>query len=133
MIRSLVRYLARHYRSRWPQDKGRRLVSYAENAREGLGRLRLHVKTGGLAERRLGGLIHDLGLSGVGELRTRLGRSWRRKLARLLDPDEVTERDFWRIVQETQGCCAGGMALDEALQESMSAVTTEPTEWQAEF
>ena len=129
----VARYLARHYRSRWPQDKGRRLVSYAENAREGLKRYRVNVETGGPVERRLGGLIHDLGLSGIGELRVRLSRSWRRKLARLLDPDEVTERDFWRIVGEARCCLEGGMDLDQALQESMAAVTTEPTEWQVEL
>jgi hypothetical protein len=81
----------------------------------------------------LGGLIHDLGLSGVGELRAALGRSWRRKLARLLDTDEVTEADFWRIVHEIQSCREGGMPLEEALQESIATVTTESSEWQAEL
>jgi hypothetical protein len=56
----------------------------------------------------MGGLVHELGLSGVGELRTQLGRVWRRKLARLLDPDEVTERDFWQIVGEARSCMEGG-------------------------
>ena len=131
--RYLARYIARHLRTRFPEDKGARLVSFADNARDGLRRHRLNVETGGPAERRLGGLIHDLGLSGVGELRGRLGRSWRRKLARLLDPDEITEADFWRIVHETVSGQAGGMALEEALEESIAAATTEPAEWQAEF
>jgi len=129
----LARYIARHLRARFPEDKRARLVSYAHNAREGLARHRLNVETGGPAERRLGGLIHDLRLSGIGELRAGLGRSWRRKLARLLDPDEITERDFWRIVHESAACREGGMCLDEALQESMAAVASEPTEWQREF
>jgi hypothetical protein len=88
---------------------------------------------GGPAKRRLGGLIHDLELSGVGELRSGLGRTWRRKLGKLLDPDEVTERDFWRIVGEARRCLEGEVSLDEALQESMAAVTAERGEWQAEF
>lgn len=131
--RYVARYIARHLRARFPEDKWARLVSFADNAREGLGRHRLHVETGGPAEWRLGGLIHDLGLSGVGELRAALGRSWRRKLAKLLDPDEVTERDFWRIVGEALCCLERGMDLDRALQESMAAVTMERDQWQAEF
>ena len=109
--RYVARYIARHLRARFPEDKRVRLVSFAENAREGLGRHRLHVETGGLAERRLGGLIHDLGLSVIGELRAQLSRSWRRKLARLLDPDEVTERDFWQIVGEARCCLEGAWLL----------------------
>jgi hypothetical protein len=91
----------------------------------------MNVETSGPAERRLGGLIHDLHLSGIGELRVGLGRSWRRKLAKLLDPDEIT--DFWRILNETVACVVGGMPLEEALQESIAAVSSDPTEWQAEF
>ena len=131
--RYVARYISRHLRTRFPEDKRARLVSFADNAREGLARHRLHVETGGPAERRLGGLIHDLGLSGVGELRTQLGRSWRRKLGRLLDPDEVPERDFWRIVGATLGCLDGGNGLYQALQESLAAVTADPCEWQAEY
>ena len=131
--RYVARYVARHMRARYPEDKRVRLVSFAENAREGLGRQRLHVETGGPEEWRLSGLIHDLGLSGIGKLRVRLSRSWRRKLAKLLDPDEVTERDFWQIIGEARSCLEGGMDLDQALQESMAAVTTALGEWQAEF
>jgi hypothetical protein len=131
--RYVARYIARHLRARFPEDKRARLVSFADNAREGLGRQRLHVETGGPAERRLGGLIYDLGLFGLGELRAGLGRSWRRKLARLLDPEEIAERDFWRTVQETMRYRERGMALEKALQESIGAVTAEPFEWQTEF
>ena len=131
--RYVARYISRHLRARYPEDKRARLVSFADNAREGFGRYRINVETGGPAERRLGGLIHDLNLSGIGELRSGLGRSWRRKLAKLLDPDEITETDFWRIVGETRSCREDGMALNEALQESIAAVTAEQHEWQAEF
>jgi hypothetical protein len=131
--RYVARYIARHLRARFPEDKRARLISFADNAREGLGRQRLPLETGGPAVQRLGGLIHDLGLSGIGELRARLSRRWRSKLARLLDPDEVTERDFWQIVGEARCCLEGGMDLDRALQESMAAVTTERGQWQVEF
>ena len=40
------------------------------------------------------------------------GHPNRGKLARLLDPDEVTERDFWQIVGEARSCVEGGMDLD---------------------
>jgi hypothetical protein len=54
-------------------------------------------------------------------------------LARLLDPDEVTEKDFWRIVGEVRGLLAGGVGLERALEQATIAVTAEPTMWQAEF
>jgi hypothetical protein len=131
--RYVARYIARHLRARYPEDKRARLVSFADNAREGLGCHRLHVETGGPAVQRLGGLIHDHGLSGIGELRAKLGRGWRRKLARLLDPDEVTERDFWQIAGKARWYLDRGMDLDQALQEAMAFVTTESGVWQTEF
>ncbi len=131
--RYVARYIARHLRTRFPEDKRARLVCFADNAREGLARHRLHVETGGPAERRLGGLIHDLHLSGIGELRNQLGRSWRRKLARLLDSDEVTEGDFWRIVSETIRELGKRSDLTRALQESMAVMTAASGEWQVEL
>jgi hypothetical protein len=131
--RYVARYIARHLRARFPDDKRARLVSFADNAREGFVRHRLHVETGGPAERRLGILIHDLRLSGVGELRTRLGRSWRRKLARLLDPDEVTQRDFLQVVGVVLSQVQEGMTLEVALSAVVPLVTSELGDWQVEF
>lgn len=131
--RYVARYISRHLRARYPADKRARLVSFADNARENLGRHRLGVETGGSSERRLGGLIHDLGLSGIGELRSRLGRSWRRKLARLLDPDEITEKDFWRIVGESRIELRAGANLEKSLAGSTAVVTAETGGWQMGF
>jgi hypothetical protein len=58
---------------------------------------------------------------------------WRRRLAGLLDPDEVTERDFWLVVHETQERIGGGLPLGWALQDSLAVVVSDPSEWQAEF
>jgi hypothetical protein len=62
-----------------------------------------------------------------------LGRSWRRTLARLLDPDEVTERDFWRIVGAVRDLLANGIGLKWAIERASVAVTAELVEWQAEL
>jgi hypothetical protein len=45
----------------------------------------------------------------------------------------VTEKDFWRIAGEARCRLDAAMDFDQALQESMAAVTAARGEWQAEF
>jgi len=61
------------------------------------------------------------------------GHPNRGKLARLLDPDEVTERDFWQFVEKTRRYFERNTDLGQSLQKSLVTVTEERHEWQAEF